>query len=92
MGHAVYRLGGTDAVGIVSIAVGIKGLQLPSLLPDQGMSQICNRVALGIVGDLPPNKGGSRPSPTAPGQEGTREPSLPPPVTFPGKYNARCHL
>ena len=43
---AVYSLGGSDTVGIVGIGIAAEGLQLPTLLPCQGVAQIIGGVAL----------------------------------------------
>lgn len=48
---AIYRLGSTDAVGIIGILNGIKGFKLAALLPSEGMAQIGGWVALRIIGD-----------------------------------------
>ena len=49
---SVDSLAGADAVGIVGVGNAVKGLQLSALLSGQGMTQIVNGVALGIVGNL----------------------------------------
>ena len=38
VGHAVYRLAGPDAVGIVGIGIVVIGLQLSALFPGQGVA------------------------------------------------------
>ena len=49
--HAVYRLGSSDSIGVVGIGIIIKGLELPTLFPGQGVAEIGGRVALRVVGD-----------------------------------------
>ena len=42
---------GTNTICIIGILNIVKGLQLPTLLPNQGMTQVVCGIALGIVGD-----------------------------------------
>ena len=49
--HAVDRLTGTNAVGVVGVGITVKGLELPPLFPSQGVTQIGGRIPLGIVGN-----------------------------------------
>ena len=51
MGDTVHRLAGADAVGVVGVGVVVKGLQLPALLPGQGVAKVRGRVALGVIGN-----------------------------------------
>ena len=45
------RLAGTDTVGVVGVGVAVKLLQLATLLPGQGMTQIGGRITLGVIDD-----------------------------------------
>ena len=49
MSDSVNCLTGTNTVCIISILDIIKGLQLPTLFPDQSMAQVVYGIALGIV-------------------------------------------
>ena len=47
--HTVDSFAGTDTVCVVGIGIAVKGLQLPTLFPDQGVTKVIGRIALGIV-------------------------------------------
>ena len=49
--HAVYRLGGPDAVRVVGIGIAVKGLELATLFPSQSVTKVVERVPLYIIGN-----------------------------------------
>ena len=49
MGHAVHRLAGADAAGVVGVPDTVKALELSAFFPRQRMTEIRGRVALRVV-------------------------------------------
>ena len=49
--HTVDGLGGTDTVGVVGVGIAVEGLELATLFPCQGMTQITGGVTLCVIGD-----------------------------------------
>ncbi len=48
MENAVHRFGGTNAVLVIGIGIPVKGFQLSSLFPSQGMTEVRGGVALRV--------------------------------------------
>ena len=47
--HAVYGFTRPDSVCIIGIGITVKGFELPSLFPSQGVTEVLHRVALSLL-------------------------------------------